>query len=129
MDEKNRTCCASFEIPTRCCRLLRRAADHGLELACDFGDWDEDVRARVLNAARMVDVFYLGTPTAFRVAELADNALRWAERPREQPLTLETLGDYFVGLGELRELIKVRDRALRHLGLPLASDAEHDRRG
>lgn len=64
---------------------------------------------------------------AFQVAELADNALRWAERPREKPLTLETVGDYFVRLGELRELIKVRDRALRHLGLPLAPDDEQDR--
>ena len=129
MDEKDRTCCGSFEIPYEVLRLLRRAADHGLELACDFGgDWDEDVRARVLHAARTIDVFRLGTPTAFQVAELADNALRWAERPREQPLTLETVGDYFVRLGELRELIKVRDRALRRLGLPLEpDDAERDR--
>lgn len=76
--------------------------------------------------ARTIDVFRLGAPTAFQVAELADNALRWAERPREQLLTLETVGDYFVRLGELLELIKVRDRALRHLGLPLARDDEQD---
>lgn len=80
MDEKNRTCCAPFEIPDEVLPLLRCAADHGLEWACDFGDWDEDVRARGLHAARMVDVFHLGTPTAFRVAELADNALRCAGR-------------------------------------------------
>jgi hypothetical protein len=124
MDEKDRTCCGPFDIPDEVLRLLRRAADHGLELACDVRDWNEDVRARVLHASRTIDIFRLGTPTAFQVAELADNALRWAERPQEQPLTLETVGDSFVRLGELRELIKVRDRALRHLGLPLAPTDE-----
>jgi hypothetical protein len=46
MDEKNRTCCAPFEISDDVLPLLRRAADHGLELACDFGDWSDDVRAQ-----------------------------------------------------------------------------------
>jgi hypothetical protein len=72
----------------------------------------------------MVDVFYLGTPSAFRVAELADNALRWAEPPRDRPTNLEALGLHFVALGESRELIKVRDRALRHIGLPLDEDGD-----
>jgi hypothetical protein len=125
MDKKDRTCCGGFEIPDEVLRLLRRAADHGLELACDFGEWDEDVRARVLHAARMVDVFYLGTPSAFRVVELADNALRWREPPDERATTLEALGEHFVALGEVRELIKVRDRALRASGLPL--DAREER--
>jgi hypothetical protein len=79
MDEKDRTCCGLFEIPDEVLRLLRRAADHDLELACDFGDRDEDVRARVLIAARMVDTFSLGEPSAPQVAELADNALAWRE--------------------------------------------------
>src|SRR4051794_8122949 len=92
MDEMDRTCCGGFEIPDDVLRLLRRAADHGLELACDFGDWDEDVRAEVLNAARMVDVFHLGRPSALRVAELADNALRWNEPRLDPPTTLEALG-------------------------------------
>lgn len=124
MDEKNRTCCASFEIQDDVLLLLRRAADLGLELACDFGDWSDDVRAQVLNAARVVDVFYLGTPSAFRVAELADNALRWAEPPRDRPTSLETLGVHFVALGESRELINVRDSALRHIGLPFDDDGD-----
>jgi hypothetical protein len=118
MDEMDRTCSVPFEIPDETLHLLRRAADHGLELACDFGDWDEDVRAQVLNAARMVDVFHLGRPSAFRVVELADNALRWTEPPSDRPTTLEALGEHFVALGERRELIKVRDRALRAAGLP-----------
>jgi hypothetical protein len=126
MDEMDRTCCGGFEIPDEVLRLLRRAADHGLELACDFGgDWNEDVRARVLHAARMVDVFHLGTPSAFRVVELADNALGWREPPDERATTLETLGEHFVALDEVRELIKVRDRALRASGLPL--DARDER--
>jgi hypothetical protein len=89
-----------------------------LELACDFGDWDEDVRAQVLNAARMVDVFHLGRPSALRVAELADNALRWNEPRLDRPTTMEALGEHFVELGEVRELIKVRDRALHAAGVP-----------
>ena len=118
MDEMDRTCSVPFEIPDETLRLLRRAADHGLELACDFGDWDEDVRAQILNAARMVDVFHLGRPSAFRVAELADNALRWNEPPLDRPMTLEALGEHFLALGEVRELINVRDRALRAAGVP-----------
>jgi len=120
MDDAERICSTQFEIPDEVLRLLRRAADLGLELACDIGGtWDEDARARVLNAARMVDVFYLGTPSAFRVVELADNALRWTEPRSDRPTTLDALGEHFVALGETRELIKVRDRALRASGLPL----------
>lgn len=123
MDNTDRTCSTPFEIPEDVLRLLRRAADLGLELACDTGgDWNDDTRARVLHAARTVDVFYLGTPSAFRVVELADNALRWIEPPTDRPTTLDALGEHFVALGERRELINVRDRALCASGLPL--DAE-----
>lgn len=123
MDDAERICSTPFEIPDDVLRLLRRAADLGLELACDIGGvWNEDVRARVLNAARMVDVFSLGTPSAFRIVELADNALRWNEPRSDRPTTLDALGEHFVALGEVRELINVRDRALRASGLPL--DAE-----
>lgn len=121
MDDKNRTCCGGFEIPDEVLRLLRRAADHGLELAGDLGDWKEDVRARVLVAARTVDAFYLGRPSAVQVAELADNALAWREPPTDRPATLEALDKQLVALGEVRELIEVRDRALRHAGLPGAN--------
>jgi hypothetical protein len=124
MDEMDRTCSVAFEIPDETLRLLRRAADHGLELACDFGDWDEDVRAEVLNAARMVDVFHLGRPSALRVFELADNAVRWTEPRTDRPTTLEALGDHFMALGELRELITIRDRALRAAGVPFDVDSK-----
>ncbi len=119
MDEKDRTCCGLFEIPDEVLPLLRRAADYSFELACDYGDWDDDVRARVLIAARTVDTFYLGTPSALQVAELADNALAWREPPSDRPCTLDALDKHLVALGEVRELIEVRDRALRRAGLPL----------
>jgi hypothetical protein len=119
MDNTDRTRSTAFEIPDDVLPLLRRAADLGLELACDTGgDWNADTHARVLNAARTVDVFYLGTPSAFRVVELADNALRWLEPRTDRPTTLDALGKHFAALGEVRELINVRDRALRASGLP-----------
>ena len=35
--------------------VLRRAADHGLELACDnMSKWDDDIRAQVLAASRII---------------------------------------------------------------------------
>lgn len=125
MDDSDRICSTPFETSDEELRLLRRAADLGLELTCDFGgDWNADVRARVLNAARMVDVFHLGTPSAFRVVELADNALRWIEPRTDRPTTIEALDAHFAALGERRELINVRDRALRASGLPLDAGGE-----
>lgn len=62
-------------------------------------------------------------PDAHHVAELADAALRWAERPDSMPTTLEALGEPSARLGELAELIRVRDAALRHLGRPVPDDA------
>jgi hypothetical protein len=39
------------------------------------------------------------------------------------PTTLEALGEPSARLGELAELIRVRDAALRHLGRPVPDDA------
>ena len=50
--------------------VLRRAADHGLELACDnMSKWDDDIRAQVLAASRTYDLFHYGTTG---VADVAD---------------------------------------------------------
>jgi len=117
MDNTDRTCSTPFEIPDDVLRLLRHAADLGLEKACDFGDYDDDVRARVLNAARAVDLFYLGTPNARQVAEMADNALMWQEPPKNMPTRIDALTVYFSQLGKLRALIKVRDQALAKIGV------------
>lgn len=72
----------------------------------------------MLIAARTVDTFCLGRPTALQLAALADNALGWREPPSDRPCTLDALAEQLVALGEVRELIEVRDRALRHAGLP-----------
>ena len=124
MDDKNRTCSTPFDIPDEARPLLCRAADVGLERACDFGDWDDGIRAGVLTAARTVDIFYIGMPSAFQVAELADSALAWHEPPGSRPRTLDALAEHFASLGEARELIELRDRALRQAGLPLEAGGE-----
>lgn len=116
MDDQDRTRSTAFEIPSDVLSLLRRAADLGLEKACDFGDWDDDVRAQVLNAARAVDLFYLGTPGARQVAEMADNALLWQEPPENRPTRIDALSVYFSQLGKIRALIDIRDQALSATG-------------
>jgi hypothetical protein len=126
MDTPDRTCSTPFEIPDDVLSILRRAADYGFELAGDpMGSWDENgnARARLLNAARMVDLFSFDKPDAHHVAELADAALRWAERPDSMPTTLEDLSEHSARLGELAELIKIRDAALRHMGRPAPDDS------
>lgn len=116
MDDQDRTRSNPFEIPDDVLPLLRRAADFGLERACDFGDWYDDIRAHVLNAARAVDLFYLGTPDARQIAEMADNALLWQEPPENMPTRIDALAVYFSQLGKIRALINVRDRALSAIG-------------
>jgi hypothetical protein len=129
MDIPDRTCSTPFEIPDDVLSILRRAADYGFELLGDpMGNWDErgEARAQLLHAARTVDVFRLGKPDAHAVAELADAALRWAERPDSMPTTSEALEEHFARLGELAELIKIRDRALAELGRLAKSAADDD---
>jgi hypothetical protein len=126
MDTTDRTCSTPFEVPDDVLSILRRAADYGFELAGDpMGSWDDNgnARARLLNAARMVDLFSFGKPDAHHVAELADAALRWAERPDSMPTTLEALGGHSARLGELAALIRIRDDALRHMGRPAPDDS------
>jgi len=125
MDDPDRTCSTPFEIPKDVLPILRRAADYGFELAGDpMGSWDDkgEARDRLLSAARTVDLFRYGNPGARDVAELADAALRWAERPDRMPATVEDLGEHFSRLGELRELIQIRDDARRHIGRPGPDD-------
>jgi hypothetical protein len=105
MDTTDRTCSTPFEIPDDVLSILRRAADYGFELAGDpMGSWDDNgnARARLLNAARMVDLFSFGKPEAHHVAELADAALRWAERPDSMPATLEALSEHVARLASSR---------------------------
>lgn len=125
MDTTDRTCSTPFEIPDDVMPILRRAADEGFELLGDpMGTWDENgnARARLLNAARMVDLFRFGMPDAHHVAELADAALRRADRPDSMPTTLEALGEHSARLDDLAKLIKIRDDASRHVGRPVPGD-------
>jgi hypothetical protein len=83
MDEKDRTCCARLEVPEHLVPILRRTAEEVLERACDAGDeWNDEIRDRVLDAARLVEVFDIGVLAPDRLGELAAWALEWAEPNR-----------------------------------------------
>jgi hypothetical protein len=115
MDDSDRTCSTSIEILDQLVAVLRTTADEGLERACDNGgEWDENIRAAVLDAARLVETFDLNNLTPTQIADLANKALKWSEPPESMPTTMEQVGDSFSRLGIARELIKLRDRA-RHL--------------
>jgi hypothetical protein len=104
----------SFEIADLLLPVLRRIADETLERACDNGgDWDDEISARVRGAARMADAFDLAALSPRQIADLADNALRWAEPSQEMPATMDDIGEGFLRLATARELIKLRDRARR----------------
>jgi hypothetical protein len=87
MDDADRTCPERFEIPPEVLPMLQRAADAYLESANDNGgDWDNEIRANLLSAARLYDVFHFGAPNATQVAFLADWAMRrGTEWPDEMP--------------------------------------------
>jgi hypothetical protein len=104
----------SFEIPELLLPVLRRIADETLERACDNGgDWDDEISARVRAAARMAEAFDLAALNPRQIADLADNALRWADPSDAMPATMDDIGEGFLRLATARELIKLRDRARR----------------
>jgi hypothetical protein len=102
----------SSEVPDRLLPVLRHAADEALERACDNGgEWDDEIRTQVLDAARIAAVFDLALLPPAQIAELADYALKWAEPSVSMPNTTEKLGDDVTQLEIARELVKLRDRA------------------
>jgi hypothetical protein len=102
------------EIPEALLPVLRQAADDELERACDnMSNWDAEIRARVLAAARLVEVFDLNDLGPQQIAELADYALTYAEPSQTSLATMDDVGEGFLQLATARELIKLRDRARR----------------
>jgi acyl-homoserine lactone acylase PvdQ len=80
MDNSDRTGPGSGEIPQDLLPLLREAAEDSLERACDNGgEWNAEIRGRVLAAVDLARAFDLRTLTADVLAELADRALAWAD--------------------------------------------------
>jgi hypothetical protein len=111
MDEKDRTGQSWLAIPGEQLALLRRVADEALERACDTGgEWDDEIRARVLDAAQAVTALHGGRLAAGHVARLASHALAWAEPP-QLPTTLQQLADVVGWVGDVRALIALRDSA------------------
>jgi hypothetical protein len=102
------------EIPELLLPVLRQAAEDELERACDnMGNWDAEIRARVLAAAGVVEVFDLNDLSPQQIADLAVYARRYAEPSLTTPTTMDGVGEGFLRLATARELIKLRDHARR----------------
>jgi hypothetical protein len=121
MDDADRTTSTAIEIPAELRGVLQRAADGGLERACEHDEWDDRTRDRVLEAARLRMAFRFDEASVADIAALADNAIRWTEMPSEAPTTSEALNDLYDLLSVLRELIVLRDDAQRRLWPQLAT--------
>jgi hypothetical protein len=113
MDNADRTGPSTFDIPDHLLGRLRAAAEDELERACDNGgEWDEHIRARVLDAARAVETFDPATLPASEIAVLADRALHLAFEERvATPRQMEDVADLVALTGVSRELIRLRDDA------------------
>jgi hypothetical protein len=105
-------------IPEPLLPVLRRAAEDELERACDNGgEWNDEIRARVLQAARSAEVFDLQTLSPAALASLADRALRLPfEDPIAAPTGMEDLADFVALFGQCRDLIVLRDSARAQAG-------------
>ena len=120
MDKTDRTYSTSVEIADHLLPVLRSAAEQRLERACDnAGEWSDEIRAAVLAAAGLVEVFDLGSLAPERIAQLADDALTWAEPPAAMPTTIDAFGDLQRRLTITRDLIELRDqnRPGSHVGV------------
>lgn len=113
MDNEDRTDPTTLDIPDHLLPRLRAAAEDELERACDNGgEWDEHIRARVLDAAHAVETFDPATLTATEIAVLADRALQLAFEERiTAPRQMEDVADLVALTGVSRELIRLRDAA------------------
>lgn len=113
MDNADRTHPTPLEIPDHLLPRLRAAAEDELEFACDNGgEWDDHTRAHVLDAARIVETFDLGTLSPAQIAALAGRALELAfEQPIAAPRQMEDIAELVALTGVSRELIRLRDAA------------------
>lgn len=102
-----------LSVPDHLLGRLRAAAEDRLERACDNGgEWNDEIRARVLAAARVVDAFDVAALDAEPVAELAEHAIELEfERHFAAPKSAEDLSAFVARFGICRELMAVRDAA------------------
>lgn len=120
MDDADRTLPKRFEVPPEVLPMLQRAADAYLEWANDNGgSWTNEIRANLLAAARLYDVFHFGTPNATQVALLADWTMRkGAEWPDEMPASVEQTRHAHELVDRIRQLAVIRDAALADRLIP-----------
>jgi hypothetical protein len=104
---------SALAIPEQLLPVLRRAADDELERACDNGgEWNDEIRVRVLQAARAAEAFDLQALPPAELAGLADRALGLPfEDPIPAPADMEDIADFVALFSQSRELIALRDAA------------------
>jgi hypothetical protein len=116
MSDTDRTWPECPDVPEHVFARLQATAEDDLERACDTGgQWNEEIRARVLNAAhhRRGD----GEPRSLclapaHVAALAERAIRLPfEDGVSAPKRMEDISNSVALTGMSRELIALRDAA------------------
>lgn len=105
-----------LDVPEHVFARLQATADDEFERACDTGgEWDEEKRARVLNAAHTVEALEslgLSALPPAQVAALAERAIRLPfEDGVLAPDRMEDISNVVALTGMSRELIKLRDAA------------------
>jgi hypothetical protein len=88
---------------------IYEAVEAKLERACDNA-WDDTMRIRVLEAARLWEGFMAKTLTPQQIAEVALLAVQWIQP--HWPTDLEGIDQAEKLLAEARELIELHDRAI-----------------
>lgn len=112
MDIPDRTWPAPLLVADHLVPILRDAADDALDRACDNGgEWNDEIRRRVLAAARRHELLAVGCLPPIGVAELAQAALDITDPPGE-PATIREAADRLGSVGVSWQLIELRDRAL-----------------
>jgi hypothetical protein len=102
-------------IPAHLLPWLRAAADYELELACDTGgEWSEEIRDRVVRAARSIDALEIGLITGHTIEALTGRAITGRDLPF-RPADLPEADAHHAHLDAIRELIALRAEARRRV--------------
>jgi hypothetical protein len=117
MDDRNSDHTDPLEVPDHLVDWLRLAAEDELERACDNGgEWDDEIRTLVLDAARVVEIFDIGCLGPAKISKLAMRAVHLL---LDSSTNMGDIPDAPTTSLVCRELIALRDAAhsrAEHLG-------------